>query len=131
MGIPQSIQRKGFRKWYEHELLAGHAHLVLVLLAGLAVAGAMEALWHPTSDARLLMLGSVLLATGIGIWALRRYLFLLMRAELIAHQAVCASCQTYGRWTVESQAPADEAKNRPAQLRACCRHCGTNWTIEW
>ncbi len=130
MAIPQSIQRHGFRKWYERELLSGHSHLVLLLLCGLAVAGAMEAFWRAPGQG-LLMAASVLLAAGIGLWALRRYLFLLMRAELIANQAVCAACQTYGRWAVESQSAADEATGSPAQMRVCCRKCGARWLIEW
>lgn len=131
MAIPTSIQRQGFRKWYERQLLSGHSHLVLVLLTGLAVAGAMEALWGAKGDDRLLMAGSVVVAAGIGVWALRRYLFLLMRAEHIANQAVCSACQSYGRWSVEAHQPADEASGRPAQMQVCCRKCGGRWSIEW
>lgn len=129
MPIPQSIQRLGFRKWYERELLAGHSHLLLVVLCGLAAAGAIEAFWSASGEGRLLMVGSVLVAAAIGNWALRRYLFLLMRAEFIADQAVCSACEAYGRWVVESQIPADEAEGRTAQMRVCCRKCQARWTI--
>ena len=36
MAIPTSIRQRGFTRWYEHELLLGHAHLVLLVLAALA-----------------------------------------------------------------------------------------------
>ena len=131
MAIPQSIQRQGFRKWYERQLLTGHSHLVLVLLCAVAVAGAMEAYFSQPDGSRLSMVASVGVAAAIGVWALRRYLFLLMRAELIANQAVCAACQTYGRWAIESQTAADEPGGQPAQMRVCCRKCQARWLIEW
>lgn len=131
MAVAQSIQKRGFRKWYERELLVGHSHLVLVLLCALALVGAMEAFTSQPDGQRLLMAASVLLSAAIGLWALRRYLFLLMRAEFIANQAVCSGCKAYGRWTVEVHEPGDEASGRPVRLQVCCRGCGQRWHIEW
>lgn len=131
MAIPQSIQQHGFRKWYERQLLTGHSHLVLVILCALAVAGAVELFSRQPDSGRLQMLASVAVSAGIGIWALRRYLFLLMRAELIANQAVCATCKTYGRWVIEAQTAANEEAGQPAQMRVCCRKCQARWEIEW
>lgn len=137
MAIPQAIQRRGFRKWYERELLVGHSHLVLLLLSALTLVGGMEAFAQPEGR-RWLMGACVLVAAVIGLWALRRYLFLLTRAEHIANQAVCAQCQAYGRWAVEPQPPAQRAaeadgadEGAPAQMRVCCRGCGWRWQIEW
>jgi len=127
MGIAQSIKQRGFRKWYERELLVGHLHLVLLLLCTLALLGALEAFSQPGASRALLVL-SVLLAAAIGAWALRRYFFLLLRAEHIALQAVCARCAAYGRWTVEQ--PADDAADAPARLHVCCRGCAARWTID-
>src|SRR5687768_9264182 len=39
-GISAAIERRGFRKWYEGELVRGHAQLVLLVLATLAALGA-------------------------------------------------------------------------------------------
>ena len=91
----------------------------------------MEAYFSQPDGSRLSMVASVGVAAAIGVWALRRYLFLLMRAELIANQAVCAACQTYGRWAIESQTAADEPGGQPAQMRVCCRKCQARWLIEW
>jgi ABC-type nickel/cobalt efflux system permease component RcnA len=67
---------------------------------------------------------SVLLFTGTGVWTLRRYLSLLQRAELAAHQAECAQCKAYGRLDlVQSDASGDQVTVR-------CRGCGHGWRIE-
>ncbi len=129
MAIPGSIQRRGFRKWYERELLIGHSHLVLLLMCLLTLFGAMEAFARPGGD-RALMGACVLVATGIGLWALRRYLFLLSRAELIANQAVCRQCQAYGRWAVEASGIATDDEDG-AYMVVCCRGCGGRWQIDW
>lgn len=136
MAIVRSIQRRGFRKWYERELLVGHSHLVLLLLSALTLVGGMEAFSQPDAR-RWLMGGCVLVAAAIGLWALRRYLFLLTRAEHIANQAVCAQCKAYGRWAVEPPGAARrgpaaaEDDGEPAQMRVCCRACGWRWQIDW
>lgn len=129
MAIPTSIRQRGFSKWYERELLVGHAHLVLLLLATVAALGALEAYAQVGSE-RLLMVASVLVATVIGVWALRRYLFHLMRAELIANQATCPSCGTYARFLVESSESGGDGGG-PEAMRVCCRRCQQRWRIEW
>jgi len=130
MDIPQSIQRQGFRKWYERQLLTGHAHLVLVVLCAVTVVGALEAHFSQPDSSRLQMLANVVASAAIGAWALRRYLFLLMRAEFIANQAVCATCKSYGRWAIESQTDPDERTEQPPQMRVRCRKCEARWVIE-
>jgi hypothetical protein len=133
MAIPASIQRRGVRKWYERELLIGHSHLVLLLLSVVTIFGAMEAFSTP-GGAKALMVACVLVACAIGLWALRRYLFLLTRAEFIANQAVCGQCKAYGRWAVESSrepagARADAADG--SYMVVCCKRCGGRWQIDW
>jgi ABC-type nickel/cobalt efflux system permease component RcnA len=127
MAIPSAIRQRGFAKWYERELMIGHGHLVLLLLSTLAALGALEAFQRPGSE-RLLMAFSLLAAAGIGAWALRRYLFHLMRAEAIANQAVCPRCHTYARFDVEA---ADAAEAGGDAMAVCCRACGHRWRIEW
>lgn len=129
MAIPASIQRRGFRKWYERELLIGHSHLVLLLLSVVTIFGAMEAFASP-DGAKALMGTCLLVACAIGLWALRRYLFLLTRAEFIANQAVCGQCQAYGRWAVESSREPDEA-GAGSHMVVCCQRCGGRWRIDW
>lgn len=130
MAIPTGIRRRGFSKWYERELLRSHAHLVLLLLCAVAALGALEAFSQPGAE-RLLMVASLLVATGLGAWAVRRYLVVLMRAEHIANQATCQACEAYGRLEVEASDPGDEAADRPASMDVRCRKCGARWRIGW
>ena len=143
MAIPTDIRQRGFSNWYERELLRSHSHLVLLILCALAVLGAVEA-FSQGGDARLLMVLSLLVAAAVGVWALRRYLFYLSRAELIANQATCPGCGVHGRWTIES---GDSSKSgetgeagdsseiseadQPAFMAVCCRRCAHRWRIEW
>jgi DNA-directed RNA polymerase subunit RPC12/RpoP len=128
MSIPAFIAERGFRKWYERELIRGHAHLVLLLLATLGVIGGLEAFSERGAANRLLMVASLLVAAVIGVWALRRYLYHLMRAEAIANQAVCAQCDAYARWLIERSEPATEQGDGAMAVR--CRKCGHRWRIE-
>lgn len=114
--------RLGFRKWYERELLSGHAHMVLAVLSVVALMAAMEGFRSgPTVHLENALF--VILSAAIGLWALRRYLFLMMRAEVIADQANCPDCGAYGRFGVVPSA------GDPAQAEACCRQCAHKWII--
>lgn len=124
--IARTIRQRGFRKWYERELLAGHGHLLLLVLATLAVIGALEAFSEHAGN-RVLSAGAFVLAGAIGVWAMRRYLFHLMRAESVANQAVCPACEAYARWQVERDEAA--GADRRVVLHVCCRDCGARWSI--
>jgi hypothetical protein len=118
----ERMGRLGFRKWYERELLSGHAHLVLSILSVVALMASMESF----RDGPSVRLENVLFAVvsgGIGLWALRRYLFLTMRAEAIANQAVCSACGEYGRFGVVGQNPSRN------ETEVCCRKCTHRWVI--
>ena len=130
MAIPTDIRKRGFSKWYERELLRSHSHLVLLLLCALAALGAVEAFSQPGSN-RLLMVASLLVATGVGVWAVRRYLFHLTRAEYVANQATCPACQAYARWKVEAADADDSRSGHPPAMEVCCRKCGHRWHIDW
>ena len=127
MAIASFIQKRGFRKWYERELLRSHTHLVLLLLCAVAVLGALEAFSLRQSETRLQLAASLLTATALGIWAVRRYLFHLMRAETIANQAACPACKAYGRWNVEGDPPEEDGPGLSMAVR--CRSCEQRWTI--
>lgn len=136
MSVCAVIRRRGFCKWYASELARGHGQLVLLLLATLGALGAVEALGDLRAAGapahRLwLMLASLAVAAAVGVWALRRYLFHLSRAEHLAHQAVCPGCQAYARWAVEGEptAAGDDAADAAQAMTVCCRACGARWQI--
>ncbi len=121
-----AIRRAGFRKWYERRLMQGHAHLVLLLLCAIAILGAAEAFSTRGTDAApAAMLLCGVLGAVIGVWALRRYLYLLTHAERMADQAVCKQCNTYAKWDIVAEEP------QQAAMQVCCRHCGHRWRMNF
>lgn len=126
--IPQRIRERGFRKWYERELIRSHSHLLLLVLCGLAVFGGLEALFASGAREKALVAAALAVAIGVGAWALRRYLFFLMRAEHIANQAVCPQCKAYARWAIEREARSEDP---PPKLLVRCHRCQMRWPIDW
>lgn len=126
MGMADRIRKQGFRKWYERELLSSHAHLVLTFLCAIGIFAAFEAYSrHAPMHDQLVDAAAVAICTAVGVWSMRRYLYLLMHAEAAANQAVCQGCQSYGRFDV------DEASADGTRLRLRCRRCGHRWTMEF
>jgi Zn ribbon nucleic-acid-binding protein len=125
MRLAEGIRRIGFRKWYERELLTGHAHLALLLMCVLGLMMALEAATRFSSvQDQATDFIAVVACAGAGLWSLRRYLYLLTRAEAIANQADCPTCKTYGRLDlVRANATGDEVGVR-------CRKCGHEWDID-
>ncbi len=120
----EGIRKVGFRKWYERELLSSHAHMVLAFLCIIGLMAAFEAFSGGSHGEKLFDVAAILACGGIGIWALRRYLYLLMNAEVIANQANCPQCKAYGLFTALSE---DKAQGL-TQVR--CRKCAHEWQIE-
>ncbi len=122
--LADGIRKHGFRKWYERELISSHAHLVLTVLATLGLLGSFEVFDRGASVGdQLVTVASVLACSAIGLWALRRYLYLLAHAEAVANQAVCPQCATYARLELTAEQPAADA------VRVRCRHCEHRWSL--
>jgi hypothetical protein len=117
------VRRVGFRKWYERELLSSHAHMLLALLATIGLMASFEAFGGGSAGERVLDVLFILACAGIGLWALRRYLYLLMHAEEVANQANCPACSTYGRFAVVSE------DRRNGEVLVCCSKCRHEWPI--
>lgn len=120
--VYDSIRRNGFRKWYERELLSSHAYMVLAFLSMIAVVGSMEA-FRGSADGAAVAALFVVLCAAIGAWAVRRYVFLMMRAEQTANQANCPECGAYGRFTLIGQ----RLPLREVDVR--CQRCARDWVI--
>jgi hypothetical protein len=125
MKLAEGIRTHGFRKWYERQLMRSHAHLVLTFICLVGIFAALESMHSSEGWAgRGQSLLTLLLCAAAGLWALRRYLYLLHHAELAAHQAECAQCKAYGRLDlVQSDAGGEQVTVR-------CRGCGHGWRIE-
>lgn len=125
MRLADGLRKHGFRKWYERELLQSHAHLALCFICSVGLFAAFEALvtFRSWSD-QVTDLLAILICAGVGLWALRRYLYLLMHAESVANQAECAQCGTYGRL----QLVQPDARGEVLAVR--CNRCAHEWRIE-
>lgn len=124
MRLVDGIRTVGFRKWYRSELTRSHLSLVLLLLCAIGALVTLELIGRqaPMSD-RIGSLVLLLACAGMGAVALRRYLFLLMRAEQAARQAVCPECATYGRIDLAEGDP------RPLRMDVRCRSCRHVWSM--
>jgi hypothetical protein len=124
MTLAEGIRKHGFRTWYERRLLQSHAHLALTFCCLIGVFAAFEALVRFRNWAdQAVDIAAIALCALLGLWALRRYLFLLSSAEVAANQADCSDCKAYGRLELE------EADSSGAQVRVRCRGCGHRWGI--
>lgn len=122
--LAEGVRRFGFRKWYERELLSSHAHLLLTILCSIALVGMLEVFKGGSLEEKLLDVLMFIASGAIGLWSLRRYLYLLMHAEEVANQANCPGCGTYARFEVMTE------DRRNGQTAVCCRACRQEWTIE-
>lgn len=123
LGLARGVTRHGFRKWYERQLHAAHAYMLLMFLATIALLASFEALAQAKGADRFLDTLFILLCIGIAFWSLRRYLQLLAAIEAIANDAVCPHCGVYGRFTVVGE------NLRQDQVRVRCKNCQHEWHI--
>jgi len=126
--LADGIQRVGFRKWYERELLSSHAHMALALIAAVALMASFEAFHGASPGEKILNTGFVLVCAAITLWAMRRYLYLLMHAEELANQANCGQCQAYG--LLKLQEGPDRRQQSQRLVPVCCKRCGFKWELE-
>jgi ABC-type nickel/cobalt efflux system permease component RcnA len=120
----EGIRKVGFRKWYERELLSSHAHMILAFLCIVGMMAAFEAFSGAKGADKLFDVAAIIVCAAIGLWALRRYLYLLSNAETIANQADCPQCKAYGLFTALSE---DRHQNHTLVR---CRKCAHEWQIE-
>lgn len=113
-----SIGRIGFRRWYERQLIEGHAWFITCFMCMIAIAACMEELNFRGPLPRLFAYVALVVAAGaVGIYGLRRYQQIMARAETLGEHATCAACGTYARFTMLGD----------AQVR--CRKCGNEWRL--
>ncbi len=113
-----SIQRIGFRRWYERQLIRGHVWFVAGFLGMFAVAAFVEQL--RLGDPLLLQLAvtaGIVAAGSLGGYGLLRYLTIMTTTLRIGEHATCRACGTYGRFSMVSPS------------RAHCRKCANEWLL--
>jgi hypothetical protein len=128
MLIAERIRKLGFHRWYERQLIEAHASLVTALLCVIVVAVCLDQLrWQDGGFKAIAMMALSAAAALLCIKTVAIYFRVLFRAEHVAQQANCAHCGAYGALAIteHSRAGADEE-----WLRARCRKCGHEWTVE-
>ena len=124
MNLPEGLRKHSFRKWYERELFSSHAHMLLLFLCTIGLLAAFEVYSKSASVSdQVIDVFAVILFSAVGVWSLRRYLYLLMHAEQVANQAVCPHCKTYGRFSLV------EDDRAGSQVRVRCKKCQHEWPI--
>ncbi len=124
-----AIGARGFRRWYERQLVESFAHMITGVLSLIMMAIAIEMLEFKATAAGLIALTAIAVTGGgLCVFSWRRFHRLLFRAEYLAEQATCGDCRTYGRFTVIS---SHELADAPAgcTIDVRCRACGKEWTI--
>ena len=113
-----SIRRLGFNRWYERQLIEGHAWFISGFICMIHIAACVEELsfrgsaWH--------VLGYVALVLGagaVGIYGIVRYQQILVEAERVGERATCPGCGTYARFKLF------------ADCVARCRKCDRQWRL--
>ena len=129
----EGIGKLGFRRWYERQLIEGHASLVTCLLSLILVAVCLEQVDFRASLVRsALMIALVAVGAAVCVRSVMRYGFLLFRAEALGAQSSCAQCRTYGVLQVLSAGrpqPDGDGDSNP-WIRVRCKKCGHEWRME-
>ena len=114
----RSIEKLGFKRWYERQLLESHAWLVSCILCALAVCAVLELVGlRISSGAGLVTLFFIYAAGVLGWHSLKRYRAIMGEAERLSEQSTCKSCRTYAAFDLIAEHP----------LSARCRKCGNEW----
>lgn len=133
--IGEEIRRRGFRRWYERQLIESHAYLVTAFLALILLLAGFEAMGELRgSPVYYAAIVGIAAGAGVLMWvAWQRFSVLLARAELFAESAACPRCRAWGKFEVlAAEAVADDdppEAGRPHWLRVRCKRCGEQWRV--
>jgi hypothetical protein len=133
----QGIEKLGFRRWYERQLIEGHVYFVTCFLSMIVIAASLEQIDWRASPGQIMFLLAVLVAGGaLCIASLRRYNFLLVRAECLGSQSNCPECRVYGVLKVIGAGEGEERRGGVFTradnpwIRVRCKKCGHEWRME-
>jgi hypothetical protein len=134
MTAAQGIEKLGFRRWYERQLIEGHVYFVTCFLCLIVLAACLEQFdFHGAWDQQVWF---VVLIVGSGILCFKSlgwYNFLLGRAETLGAQSSCAQCSVYGVLQVVDAGQADPEVQGAADnswIRVRCKKCGHEWRMD-
>jgi ribosomal protein L40E len=138
MDLAEGIRKKGFRGWYERQLIEAHLFLISGFLCLIMVIASLEGFsLHTPVWETLLRFFAMLLGSALCLWALKHYLVMLDYAEYAAEHSVCEKCTAYGGLDPGSatthragrQDEDEDGEETAAPVSVRCRKCGYQWTI--
>ena len=135
MQVTRYIERHGFRRWYERQLIESHAYLALGFVALILLLSGLELLSNVEAGVRYMV---ILIAAAAGgmllVVAWRRFGVLLARAEHFAEAATCPQCKAWGKFKVLAQEASNANEppeaGRPHWLSVRCTRCETVWKLQ-
>jgi hypothetical protein len=140
MDIVRSIDKLGFRRWYERQLIEGHGYLITCFLCMITVAATLESFASREAlSGRIAMAVTAFFAGAVGYFAWVRYRAIMLRAEWLGDHATCPQCRVYGRFRIvdthSRRVPRVDVESAPFPpdeaplLGVQCKKCGHRWTI--
>ena len=138
MDVASRIRERGFRKWYERQLIESHLAFVTCFLCGITAAACASAVRWTRLSAVDLGLAIALFAAGLVGWrSWRHYITVLERAERYGNRSTCPQCSAYARFEVLASGARGEGPHLdPATdplplpwLRVRCRRCAAEWRM--
>ena len=132
----EGIRKLGFRRWYERQLIESHVYFVTCILSMILVAVCAEQIDWRAAGQDLALFGYLIGGSALAFASLRRYNFLLLRAECFGNQSTCRNCLTYGVVAVLDAGVADADQERDTAsadnswIRVRCKKCGHEWRMD-
>ena len=130
------LARLKFRRWYERQLVIGHAWMVTGFLCLILLTIGIEMLADNTTTAAPVgivkdpldrIIGFVLIVVGAAVCMVSwlRYQRLIAFAEKVAGQAQCPECLKIGCTPADASAPLTGQ-----EMIAKCRFCQHRWPVD-
>jgi hypothetical protein len=130
--LADDIRKRGFKKWYERQLIESHAYLVTCFLCMILVAALMEEVSFRTAGLKPFLMLAVMAGGGlVGLFAWLRYKAIMITAERFGDRSICEQCHAYAKFDIlESGGSRATPEGEPDPwLRVKCRKCGHAWTM--
>lgn len=128
--LAESINAEGFRGWHEYELTRSFGYLGLGLIALIASLSILESFFSASAIAEKLFKAFLSFCSlCFAAWSWQRFINILLFAESLSKQAICAGCGRYAALKVVDEQP------RPADglgvLTCRCNKCANEWQMRY
>jgi hypothetical protein len=130
--LADDIRKRGFKKWYERQLIESHAYLVTCALCMIVVAALIEELNFRAPGLKPFLTLALIAGSGLlGLFSWLRYRAIMVTAERFGDRSTCDQCHAYAKFDVVESGgrPATPDSESDPWLRVRCRKCGHGWTI--